>query len=172
LLKAKFTGIKEAYEVLSDPIKRKKYDLSFDNLSYKKEVSLTPFRLLQKVKELRLKISKLDPNRMDLDKLEFEITELLSERNTDTLLKSDDRQMVQQFIGELMETARPLSPRQLEPVIKQVLPLADKATGEKLKAFVETHTWDNRWNTYKIVLALAAGILLCILIYLTGNHKI
>jgi hypothetical protein len=169
LLKAKFADIKEAYEVLRDPVKRKNYNLRFDNFSYKKEVHLTPYQLLQKVKELKLKTSKLDPNRMDLDRLEFEITELLSERNTGTLAKTEDTAIVQDFIKELLEVSEPLSPGQFKPIADHLSPLANEATKEEIKQFLQSHAWDNRWNTYKIVFAVIAGILLCLLIYFLGK---
>lgn len=165
LLKAKFAEIKEAYETLSHPARRKNYDLTFDDFSYKKEIHLTPYQLLQKVKELKIKNSKLDPHRMDLDGLEFGITELLSEKNTDTLLKSEDKLVVQQFITEILETGRPLSSRQFKPINDRLSPLADEETKEKMKTFLNTHSWDNRWHTYKILFALLGGILLCLFIY-------
>jgi molecular chaperone DnaJ len=169
LLKAKFAEVKEAYEVLSNPLKRKKYDLTFDDRSYKKAEHLTPYQLLQKIKDLKIKTAKLDPHRMDLDRLEFEITELLSERNTEMLNRTADRQMVQQFIELLFETARPLSSKQLKPIADHLYPLADHETREKMRMFLESHTWDKRWHTYKILFAVIGGILLCLLIYFTGK---
>jgi molecular chaperone DnaJ len=169
LLKAKFAEIKEAYDVLKDPVKRKNYDLTFDNFSYKKEVHLTPHQLLQKIKELRVKTGKLDPHRMDLDRLEFEITEILSERNTNTLTNTEDKDIVQQLIEELLEAARPLSSKQFNPIASQVTPFASPATKEKINRFRQEHAWENRWKNYKIFFAIAAGVLLCLLIYLLGR---
>jgi molecular chaperone DnaJ len=169
LLKAKFVEIKEAYEVLRDPVKRKNYDLSFDNFSYKKEARLEPHELLKKLMELRAKTDRLDPHRMDLDKLEFELTELLSERNTETLTNAPDKGIVQQFIRELLYTATPLTPKQYQPIADHVYPLADDTTKEKIRQLLQSHTWDNRWNSYKIVFAIVAGILLCLLIYYVGR---
>jgi hypothetical protein len=169
LLKARFIEIKEAYEVLSDPVKRKHYDRTFDNFSYKKEVPLTPLQLLQKMQSLRNKISKLDADRMDLDKLEFEITELLNERNTNTLSANEEKNIVQQFIEELLEAAKPLSPKQFKPIVDHISPLADETTKQKMEHFLQSHTWNNRWNTYKIVFAIVAGVILCLIIYFLGK---
>lgn len=169
MLKAKFADIKEAYEILRDPVKRRKYNLTFDNFSWKKEVHFSPYQLLQKAKDLRIKTGKLDPHRMDLDRLEFEITELLSERNTATLANTEDTLIVQQFIEELLEAARPLNPGQLKPITDHLSPLANEATREKMKRLLQSHARDNRWNNYKIAFAIAAGILLCLLIYFLGK---
>lgn len=169
LLKAKFADIKEAYEVLRDPVKRNGYDRTFDNFTYKKEEQLTPYQLLKKIKELRSKTGKQDPHRMNLDRLEFEITELLNERNTCTLSGTEDKEIVQQFIEEMLAAARPLTSKQFKPIAEQVLPLADEVTKQKMQQFIQSHTWNNRWNSYKIVFAIVAGILLCLLIYFLGK---
>jgi hypothetical protein len=155
--------------VLRDPVKRKNYDLTFDNFSYKKEAHLEPHELLKKLMELRAKTGRRDPHRMDLDKLEFELTELLSERNTETLTNAPDKAIVQQFIRELLYAARPLTQKQYKPITDHVYPLADDATKEKIRQLQQRHAWDNRWNSYKVVFAIAAGILLCLLIYYVGR---
>lgn len=165
LLKARFEEIKEAYEVLRDPVRRKQYDLRFDNFSYKKEVQLTPWQLLQKLKAIRGRAEKQDPHRMDRDRLEFEITELLTERNLHTLQHTEDKPLVKEFIVEMMETVRPLTMQQATPLLQQVAPFADAALRRQIHSFLETQTWHKRWENYKIVVAIAAGILLCLLIY-------
>jgi molecular chaperone DnaJ len=165
LLKAKFTEIKEAYEVLSNPLKRKEYDKRFDNFSYKKEEQLTAYRLLQKAKNLRENIGQKDPYRMDLDRLEFNITELLSERNLNSLSGTEDKDMVQQFIFEIIELSKLLTSKQFKPVAELLYPLADESTKEKMNQFLSAHTWDNRWRNYKLVVAIVGGVLLCLLIY-------
>jgi DnaJ-domain-containing protein 1 len=170
LLKARFAEVKEAYEILSHPAKRKNYDLTFDNFSYKKDVQLTPYQILQKINALKIKTGQLDPHRIDLDKLEFDITELLSERNTDTLIRTQDRQIVQQVIEAILVTAKPLSPKQFRPIINQLLPMADDTTREKIRTFLHSHSWDNRWNNYKIVVAVIGGIILCLLIYFIARQ--
>lgn len=169
LLKTKFNDIKEAYEVLRDHAKRKKYDLTFDNFSYRKEENITPYQLLQTIIKLKAKTDKLDPNRMDLDSLEFEITELLSEKNKETLAGTEDREITQSFIATLLETAKPLSSKQFKPISEQILPLADAQMKEKIRQFLQSHTWENRWNNYKIFFAIAVGIILCFIIYMLGK---
>jgi hypothetical protein len=106
---------------------------------------------------------------MDLDRLEFEITELLSEKNKETLAKTADIDITQSFISELLETAKPLSSKQFKPISEQILPLADARMKENIRLFLQSHTWENRWNTYKIFFAIAAGIILCFIIYLLGK---
>lgn len=165
LLKARFEEIKEAYEVLRDPLRRKQYDLRFDNFSYKKEVQLTPWQLLQKLRAVRARTEKQDPHRMDRDRLEFEITELLSERNLHTLRHTVEKPLVKEFILELMETLRPLTMQQAGPLLQQVEPFADDSLRQQMRSFSESQTWSKRWDDYKIVVAIAAGILLCLLIY-------
>ncbi|HEX6915221.1 MAG TPA: DnaJ domain-containing protein [Chitinophagaceae bacterium] len=165
LLKARFAEVKEAYEVLSDPSRRREYDLRFDNFSYRRQQNLTPLQLLQKARQLKENTGRRDPHRMDLDRLEFEITELLSEKNTGLLKTTPEQELVQRFIETIIETARPLSPQQYLPVYQQLYPLADEATQKKMQALLISHRNENRWQRYKIVFALVAGLLLCLLIY-------
>lgn len=169
LLKAKFVDIKEAYEVLRDPVKRKNYSLTFDNFNYKKEEQLTPYQLVQKVRDLQTKIAKIDPYRMDLDRLEFNITELLSERNIETLNRTEDRDIVQQFIEELLNAATPLSPKQLKPIADHLTPLADELTKERIQQLLHSHNRNSLWEANKIIFAIAIGIFLCLLIYFLGK---
>ena len=170
LLKEKFAIIKEAYEVLSHPAKRRKYDLTFDNFSYRKEAFLTPLQLLEKVEAIRIKAGKMDPYRMDLDRLEFEITELLSERNTETLTKTEDQAIVQQFIDSVLATARPLSPGQFRHITERIVPFADQSTRERIKLLLQNHSRESSWNAYKILVAIAGGIILCLLIYYLSHQ--
>jgi molecular chaperone DnaJ len=169
LLKARFIDIKEAYQVLSDPIKRKQYDRTFDNFSYKKELPLTPLQLLEKMRSIRGKAAKLDPHRMDLDKLEFEITELLTEKNLNTLTATEEKEIVQRFIEELLAAANPLTPEQLKPITGKVSPLANETSKVMIQELLQRHSWNNWWHTYKILFAFIAGILLCLLIYFVGK---
>lgn len=102
---------------------------------------------------------------MDLDRLEFEITELLTERNLTTLKHTADKELVRQFVETLLETARPLPPRQLHPLLARVLGLADEFTRRKAVEFLQAHRWQNRWDSYKLVVAMAAAVILCLLTY-------
>jgi len=169
LLKARFADIKEAYEVLRDPVKRKIYDRTFDNFSYTKEVNLTPYQLLQKIRTLHTTKERLDPHRMDLDRLEFDIRELLSERNLQTLGKTAETDLVQLFIAELLETAAPLTVNQLQPIIEMITPLANDTTRLQITAFIQQHKREHQWQSYKILVAIITGVLLCVLIYFAGR---
>ncbi|MCE3282910.1 MAG: dnaJ [Chitinophagaceae bacterium] len=169
LLKAKFAEVKEAYEVLSHPQRRKAYDLRFDNFSYKKEASLTPYQLLQKVKALQVKKDKLDPHRIDLDRLEFEITELLTEKNIATLSVTEDKGIVQQLIVGVLEVAKPLSTGQFKPLAAQLAPLADDATLKQMQQAMLAHSRERRWDDYKLVVAIIVGIVLCVMIFMLAR---
>lgn len=172
LLKAKFADIKEAYEVLSDPLRRKEYDRTFDNFSYKKPVFLTPLQLLERAGVLQRKTAEQDPHRLNLDQLEFEITELLSDRNMETLKHSEDHEMLQQFIVTLLDASEPLSVQQLQPVTIQLLPLADAETRVRMQRFLKAHALERKWNRYKILFAFLIALLLCVLIYCSANQFI
>jgi len=118
---------------------------------------------------LKAKTVALDPHRIDLDRLEFDITELLNERNTEVLSQTEDKEIVHQFIDSLLGTAEPLTSLQFKPIADQLFPLADDAMKEKIRQCLQRHTWSNRWNNYKIVFALVVSILLCLVIYLVSN---
>jgi curved DNA-binding protein CbpA len=169
--KAKFDDIKEAYEVLVDAAKRKEYNLTFDNFSYKKETFLTPYNVLQKAKAMHGKLETQDPHRLNLDKLEFQILELLSERNINTLQSTPEKDIVHKIVEELLEMAKPLTASQFKNISQELKKITTAEDEEKINTALESHKWQSRWSTYKIVVASIAGILLCIIIYLVSNKK-
>lgn len=169
--KAKFDEIKEAYEVLVDPVKRKQYNLTFDNFSFKKEMYLTPYQVLQKAEAMHGKLERQDPHRLNLDRIEFEILELLSEKNINTLQSTQEKDIVSKIVEELLQIAKPLTASQFKNISKELKKITTAEDEERINAALQFHKWQSRWSTYKIVVASIAGILLCIIIYLVSNKK-
>lgn len=168
LLKQKFAEIKEAYEVLRDPIRRRDYDRTFDQFSYRRPVMLTPYQLLQQARNVREKTSRLDPHRADLDRIEFEITELLTEKNMQLLETTPEKALVQEFILTIAHAGQLLDPSRLSPIIGQLEPFADEETRAQLSELLKQHSRNKQWDRYKILLAIITGILLCLAIYLSA----
>src|SRR5437762_647421 len=80
--KAQFESIKEAYEVLTNPLKKDLYlqERWYDQSIGKKRtaVTITPVNILKLVLELERYVSTLDPIRMNKEGLFHYIEELLS----------------------------------------------------------------------------------------------
>ncbi len=167
--KTRFEDIKEAYETLVDPTKRKKYNLTFDNFSYKKEEFLTPYQVLQKIKVIHAKLQIQDPHRLNLDKIQFQLLEILSERNIQILQSTVENDTVREVIKYVLEIAKPLNLSQFKNIMGELRKISSEEDLKHLQKAMDDHKWRIRWNMYKIAIASAIGILLCIIIYFVSR---
>ncbi|MDB5210111.1 MAG: hypothetical protein JWQ30_938, partial [Sediminibacterium sp.] len=80
----RFTTIKEAYQVLSDPKKRSAYNYRrylLNPLRANKPQAYTADDVLQLSNKLTREISLIDPYRLDRDLLYFQVMEILSDHH-------------------------------------------------------------------------------------------
>ena len=107
----KFSEIQEAYLVLKDKIKRAAYDYQRYTQNPQrvyKPLAETAEEILQSSILLHKKVSLLDPFRIDLDLLSFEITDLLSPHNQHILQNPINPVINRKIIRHIIESARPL----------------------------------------------------------------
>jgi curved DNA-binding protein CbpA len=164
---AVFSEIAEAYSVLNNSSARKNYNEQrhFTAVSEYKKPAETIESLTDKAKILKQKILHSDPFRMNRDALLFSIKQLFPE-DISALLKTNETQL--NFFLELIVTCSSLlTSVQLKNLIKIMQPLFEKHTWlqQKLQSLLNQQIKKERWEKYKVVLAIILAILLCVVIF-------
>ncbi len=170
----KFSEIQEAYLVLKDKTKRSAYDYQRYTQNPQrvyKPLAETAEEILQSSLLLHKKISLLDPFRIDLDLLSFEITDLLSQHNLNILQATNDRVINRKIIRHLMESARPLSLHSVVSIVGllQKIWSDDVLIEKEIKKFVHQIQFLHYWNKNKMLIALVIAVLFCIAVSLSGR---
>jgi molecular chaperone DnaJ len=169
-----FREIKEAYEVLNDPVKRADYNYSrYVSGAGRsgKPPAQSPGEILHAAARLADKVSGLDPFRINLDMLSFEIRDILSEHNITILQQCNDPAINLQITHYLFVALKPLplpvAAGCMIPLHK--IALNDPRLQKELSAFSASAKWQYRWSRYKIFIALVAAILFAVILSLSGQ---
>ena len=172
---AQFAEIKEAYEVLTDPAKKEYYLQQRwynQSMGYQKTQGIvTPVSLLKQSLELEKYVSRLDVFRMDKEKLKDYLMEILSDDVIDNIKAFNEHSTTKSIIAILLKTIQPLSAEMADPVIRQLIKLADKNEPEILliKNSVANTQKRDRLEKYKPLAILFFTLLICGLIWLMSR---
>lgn len=170
LSEAAFKEIAEAYEILSDAKKREDYHYKrFYTYSYKyKDAPLvTPQSILNDALKLQKLVEKVDPFRINRDALLFQLEQILSEENLSLLQKEKQAYISTRIIESLLPACKPLNYAHVEVIADNFLILADGDIylENKINEFLNDQKRNDKWRRYKIVAAIVAAILLCLIIF-------
>lgn len=170
-----FTRIHAAYTVLKDPVKRAEYNYRryTANPAYRaKPVAIHTADVLREARALYEKTHRLDPFRIDHDRLAFETGLVITPHNITLLLtKEADHSEVITFFNYLQPALRLLPFEMALRLLKELEPLAARhnAFSEEFISLLRELRWRHYWGKYKIWAALGIAILFCLLLYLAGQ---
>jgi curved DNA-binding protein CbpA len=169
---AVFGEIAEAYSVLGNSSARKNYNEQRHVTAaseYKKPAD-TIESLTHKANNLKQKILQSDPFRMNRDALFFSIKQLFPE-DISMLLKTNETQQ-KSFLELVVTCSSMLTSAQLKNLITTMQPLFIKHAWlqQQLQALVHHQIKKERWEKYKVILAIIVAILLCIVIFFVAGH--
>ena len=172
---ARFTEVKEAYEVLTNPAKKEYYlQQRWYNQSIGKKRTqdvITPVTILKQVLELERYVSTLDVFRMDKPGLQDYMLEIISDATIEQLKKFNEPVMIHETVTIMLKAMHPLPKALQDPVLLQLRKLAsaDNTALQMLNDFSARASNKYRREKYSLILIIAVTVILCILIWLSGR---
>lgn len=166
LLEEKFREIKIAYEILSNVESRKKYHSSVYFENYIKEVT-NIHDILLKVAQLKNYVMNSNTDKIDQVLLLNYLLDLLSSSNVVIIMNSNSESIKNEIFESIILSSKIL-PYSLFIKVSAILEkifLAEYTTIELILKQKKRNEW---WNNYKILFAVIAALLFCLLIALIG----
>jgi molecular chaperone DnaJ len=173
--KAQFHQIKEAYEILTNPVKKDFYlqQRWYEQSLGKKRtaVAVTPVNILKLTLELERYVSRLDPHRMNREGLFHYVDELISVSTIDKLLEFGEKDINRQIVTTILTSIFPLPHQFSRAIIERLEQLAegDERSLERINKFLIDQKKIFFWSRFKFLLIIIATILICLLIYFTSR---
>jgi molecular chaperone DnaJ len=172
----RFTEIKEAYEVLTNPAKKEYYLQQrwyYQSLSKKfsDNSPVTPAAILKQCLELNRYVASLDAYRMDRKGLSEYISNILSDTVIGQLKNFNEPEVNKTIIIYLLKTTEPLRFQQAEEVAKQFFKLAGE-NEENRKRIIDAlnkHRKKENKEKYQPLIIILLTIIICFLIYLVSH---
>lgn len=174
LATAKFAEIREAYSILSNRKKRAEYNYTRYSQSIDPDgppLAGSPEDILQLSFLLQEKVARMDPFRIDRDRLFYEVSRILSDPNMDLLKKGTNTDMIRKIVLNITGSIHPLSLTNVKEIIEKLHKIAgaDPLVNRELSQFLYHIKLQHNWNRYKFLIALFVAVLLCVFIYLAGR---
>ena len=172
----RYIEIREAYETLSDPVRRESYlrcmrDEEAMGRRFHRSGRITIPSLVQKALQLEREVSAQDPFRIDGESLLNSIDELLDAHSVDLLMEDGDPPLRLQLTETLLRCGRPLTIRQSERLVGFLERMGgdDEACRRRRAEHLRQKRRESAWESWRIPVILIATVVLCLLIFLTGS---
>ena len=171
---AKFGEIKEAYEVLSNPLKKDYYLQQrwyAQSMGEKiKQELITPVSILKQLLKLDRYVSKLDIHRMYHQGLYDHIITILSDENITTLNSFNEPAINKEIILSTFKCSRPLPYRYILLLSERLTRLTnDTQIKARIEQFNHQHKQTDNWEKRKVWIILFIVLCLCLIIFLSSR---
>jgi len=172
LTEAVLKEINEAYSVLSNPERRKFYNASIAvNNHYSKQQQSVPVNsktILQNAIKLRTFVERSNVLSINQDMVFHKVQTLLSDQYLNILLIETNKQLIHQFIQQILLCMQPLRSNNIQPLFKPLQKLAaeDESILKEIQTFYQQKKGEAFWQRYKLILVFIIALLLCLLMYM------
>lgn len=172
LTEAVLKEINEAYSVLSNPDKRKKYNTSIavgnQHSRHQQQAPVTSHTILQQANKLKSFVEKSNIWSLNQDIVFQKIQTLLSDYHLNILLLENNRILIIQFIRQILYCMQPLHFSSLQPLLSPLEKLAkeDEIAQGEIQSFYQRKKGDAFWQRYKLLAVLLVALFLCLLMYI------
>lgn len=172
---AKFSDIKEAYEILTNPLKKdyylqQRWYLQSIGKKFSKETA-TPVAILKQMMELSQYVSKLDIYRMYHEGLFNHINTILSDENIAVLNSFNDVSINNEVVVSAIRSANPLPYRFITPLMDRLnsIKTNDPSVSKKKEQLIRHHRQINYWEKIKVWIILGIVLLICLVIFFASQ---
>lgn len=163
-----FVELQEAYSVLIDPTERKRYDASrFNGQQISRRIATTPEEIRWMSEELVNRIRRGNPDRINRDRLIFDLDAVLSVYHIQLLERWNDTKQNQSLVSDILFCLQYL---EWDDCIRFSNTLSsikgiDESSQQLIHQSLNQYKRSYYWHRYKIVLAILLSMILCIAIY-------
>jgi hypothetical protein len=172
---ARFSDIKEAYEVLTNPLKKdyymqERWYLQSIGKKFSRE-TVTAVSILKQMLELCQYVSKLDAHRMYHEGLLNHINTILSDENIELINSFNDTAVNNEIVVSAIKSANPLPWRFVPSLLNRLdkIKTTDPAISKKKEQFVRHHKQINYWEKRKVWIMLLIVLLICLVIFFANQ---
>lgn len=170
----KFGEIKEAYEVLSNPLKKDYYLQQrwyIQSMGKKiKQEPVTPVTILKQLLELDRYVSTLDVHRMHHAGLYEHLTTLLSDENIVTINSFSDPAINREIISSVFKSSQFLPYHYIRLLTDRLMKLtADTQLTTRIERFKRQHKQAHTWEKRKIWVILLVVACICLAIFFSSK---
>jgi DnaJ domain len=172
---AQFTEIKEAYEILTNRVKKDHYlQQRWYAQSIGKRFTQTviiPESILKRALELDKYSSTLDVHRMDKDGLYHYICDIVSDENIRKLNAFKENAINKEIILSLLKSGRLLPYSLMKDLVERLKKIdpPDESTGKKMHVFIREGRHTDYWERKRVWVVLVIVLLLCFSIFLAAK---
>lgn len=171
---AQFSEIKEAYEVLTHPLKKAHYlQQRWYTQSMGKRTGqelVTPVTILKQMLELDKYVSTLDIYRMDKEGLYHYMTNMLSNEAIRKLNSFKEPDINKEIILSALNCSQVLPLHFASPLMEQLKKLdTDKEVYERIDQLLFQKKYADQWDKRKIWIVVAVVVILSVVIFFTSK---
>lgn len=173
---ARFHDIQEAYEILSDTQRRRRYDeerwLNGMSRRAEEQVAITPAWILAETQRLGRHMMVVDAYRMDHAALRDYVFLLLSKAHIAVLQQEGDEFINRQIVQQLLAAVRSIRFGYLEQIagLLQTVAGADKDLVADIQYRVEERRRQAAWDRFMPLVAIGIALLLTAIMFFWGRR--